>query len=162
MTGQAQGACLSGSSLDSANRSKVELWQLGPRVPGHDEWYDTKSKRCGRVRSRGCVLFRETIEQGRALLPTESDAITCTVSLACPLAHRTLIMRKLKGFGKSKYTARQRGRAQHARKALTYNPHRTLLATVAPTSSIPPRQVRYTGRVTVPVCGTSKERDHRS
>ncbi len=61
----------------------------------HDEWYDTSST--GGEFARTDAQFRNTIsdEEG-ADFPAEAGRYHLFVSLACPWAHRTLIMRKLK------------------------------------------------------------------
>ncbi|MEH6565368.1 MAG: glutathione S-transferase family protein [Halopseudomonas sp.] len=68
---------------------------MGRLVEGqwHDEWYDTKSN--GGAFKREDAGFREPVAQGSAH-PPESGRYHLYVSLACPWAHRTLIMRKLK------------------------------------------------------------------
>ncbi len=61
----------------------------------HDQWYDTSSTGGEFVRTD--AQFRNTIsnEEG-AEFPAEPNRFHLFVSLACPWAHRTLILRKLK------------------------------------------------------------------
>ena len=61
----------------------------------HDEWYDTSST--GGEFIRTDAQFRNTISnEAGADFPAEADRYHLFVSLACPWAHRTLILRKLK------------------------------------------------------------------
>jgi putative glutathione S-transferase len=61
----------------------------------HDQWYDTNSTGGEFVRTD--AQFRNTISNGAdADFPAEADRYHLFVSLACPWAHRTLILRKLK------------------------------------------------------------------
>ncbi|MBF0746573.1 glutathione S-transferase family protein [Gemella sp. 19428wG2_WT2a] len=60
-----------------------------------DKWYDTKSS--GGRFIRTVAQFRNTIEEGGKYEP-EKGRYHLYVSLACPWAHRTLIVRKLKGL----------------------------------------------------------------
>ena len=59
----------------------------------HDKWYDT-DKSCGRFQ-RQDSLFRNTIDEDGEF-KAESGRYHLYVSLACPWAHRALIMRELK------------------------------------------------------------------
>ncbi|GAA6129796.1 glutathione S-transferase family protein [Halopseudomonas sabulinigri] len=70
---------------------------MGRLVEGqwHDEWYDTESN--GGAFKREDAGFREGVGEG-SRYPAESGRYHLYVSLACPWAHRTLIMRKLKGL----------------------------------------------------------------
>ena len=61
----------------------------------HDKWYDT-DKSGGRF-ERQDSLFRNTIGEGSEF-EAESGRYHLYVSLACPWAHRTLIMRELKSL----------------------------------------------------------------
>lgn len=72
---------------------------MGLLVDGkwHDQWYDT-SKSGGRF-ERQDSLFRNSIGPGEPFLP-ESGRYHLYVSLACPWAHRTLIMRELKSLNR--------------------------------------------------------------
>lgn len=60
-----------------------------------DQWYDTKKS--GGKFVRQASQFTNMIEQGGEFEP-ESGRYHLYVSLACPWAHRTLILRKLKGL----------------------------------------------------------------
>ena len=62
-----------------------------------DQWYDTEST--GGKFEREDAAFRNWIEADPgARFPAEAGRYHLYVSLACPWAHRTLIMRKLKGL----------------------------------------------------------------
>jgi putative glutathione S-transferase len=62
-----------------------------------DQWYDTEST--GGKFEREDAAFRNRIEADPgARFPAEAGRYHLYVSLACPWAHRTLIMRKLKGL----------------------------------------------------------------
>lgn len=61
----------------------------------HDQWYDTKST--GGRFERPETVFRDWIEPGGRFAP-EKGRYHLYVSLACPWAHRALILRKLKGL----------------------------------------------------------------
>jgi putative glutathione S-transferase len=78
---------------------------MGLLVDGewHDGWYDTKASQGRFVRSES--QFRNWITpdgapgpSGRAGFRAEPDRYHLYVAFACPWAHRTLIMRKLKGL----------------------------------------------------------------
>ncbi|TVO33020.1 glutathione S-transferase family protein [Vibrio algivorus] len=72
---------------------------MGKLVEGvwHDVWYDTKSS--GGKFVREDAGFRDWIEnKPDAAFQPESGRYHLYVSLACPWAHRTLIMRELKGL----------------------------------------------------------------
>jgi len=70
---------------------------MGLLVEGEwvDKWYDTKSNGGKFVRSE--AGFRDWIEPGGKFSP-EPDRYLLYVCLACPWAHRALILRKLKGL----------------------------------------------------------------
>ena len=70
---------------------------MGLLVDGrwHDTWYDTKGNE-GKFK-RQASLFRNEISSNGEFAP-ESGRYHLYVSLACPWAHRTLIMRALKGL----------------------------------------------------------------
>lgn len=79
---------------------------MGQLIDGvwHDTWYDTKST--GGKFQRSASAFRNWLTADGAPGPTgtggfiaEKDRYHLYVSLACPWAHRTLIMRKLKRTG---------------------------------------------------------------
>ena len=63
----------------------------------HDQWYDTKTHKGEFVRNES--QFRDWITtDGSSDFPAEAGRYHLYVSLACPWAHRTLIMRTLKGL----------------------------------------------------------------
>jgi len=63
----------------------------------YDQWYDTKSNDGHFVRPD--PAFRDWVEpHPNARFPAEAGRYHLYVSLACPWAHRALIMRKLKGL----------------------------------------------------------------
>ncbi|WP_341706217.1 glutathione S-transferase family protein [Halopseudomonas sp.] len=70
---------------------------MGRLVDGQwvDQWYDTSST--GGAFKREDAGFRNWIEPGTRFTP-DSGRYHLYVSLACPWAHRTLIMRRLKGL----------------------------------------------------------------
>lgn len=70
---------------------------MGRLVEGtwYDEWYDTEASDGAFIRED--AGFRHSIEPGGRFRP-DSGRYHLYVSLACPWAHRTLIMRKLKGL----------------------------------------------------------------
>lgn len=80
--------------------------EMGLLVDGvwKDQWYDTDSS-AGRF-ERSAAAFRHWITpdgsagpSGEAGFPAEADRYHLYVSLDCPWAHRTLIVRALKGLG---------------------------------------------------------------
>lgn len=64
----------------------------------HDKWYDTKSN--GGEFVREDAGFRGVVEKGGQFTAQSGryHLYVLYVALACPWAHRTLIMRKLKGL----------------------------------------------------------------
>lgn len=81
---------------------------MGQLIDGvwHDVWYDTKST--GGKFQRSVSAFRHWLTADGAQGPSgnggfaaEKDRYHLYVSLACPWAHRTLILRKLKGWNRS-------------------------------------------------------------
>ena len=63
----------------------------------HDQWYDTNAHKGEFVRNES--QFRDWItNDGSSDFPAEAGRYHLYVSLACPWAHRTLIMRALKGL----------------------------------------------------------------
>lgn len=63
----------------------------------HDQWYDTKNTGGAFVRPE--TQFRNWVRaDGSSPFPPEAGRYHLFVSLACPWAHRTLILRKLKGL----------------------------------------------------------------
>ena len=72
---------------------------MGLLVDGQwqDKWYDTKST--GGKFERSAAQFRNWVEANPdAEFPAQSGRYHLYVSYACPWAHRTLIMRELKGL----------------------------------------------------------------
>src|ERR1700712_1780585 len=70
---------------------------MGLLVDGRwqDRWYESKNGRFERESSR----FRNQVTpDGQGGFPAEAGRYHLYVSLACPWAHRTLIMRRLKGL----------------------------------------------------------------
>jgi putative glutathione S-transferase len=62
-----------------------------------DEWYDTKSSKGEFIRTD--AQFRDAVScDANSTFPAEADRYHLFVSLACPWAHRTLILRELKGL----------------------------------------------------------------
>jgi glutathionyl-hydroquinone reductase len=62
----------------------------------HDQWYDTDST--GGRFERPTTVFRNWIGGDDSRFPAASGRYHLIVSLACPWAHRTLIVRALKGL----------------------------------------------------------------
>jgi putative glutathione S-transferase len=78
---------------------------MGQLIDGvwHDVWYDTKStggsfKRSESVFRNWLTADGEPGANGKGGFAAEKDRYHLYVSLACPWAHRTLIMRALKGL----------------------------------------------------------------
>ncbi|MBB3998162.1 glutathione S-transferase family protein [Aureimonas pseudogalii] len=78
---------------------------MGLLVDGkwQDQWYDTKSS--GGAFQRTTTSFRRWVTadgrsgpEGQEAVPAEARRYHLYVSLACPWAHRTLILRRLKGL----------------------------------------------------------------
>ena len=72
---------------------------MGQLIDGawSDEWYDTKSTGGRFVRKDSA--FRDHVRaDGSTRFAPEAGRYHLYVSLACPWAHRTLILRKLKGL----------------------------------------------------------------
>jgi glutathionyl-hydroquinone reductase len=87
-----------------AGRNKAKC-EMGMLVDGewHDVWYDTSST--GGRFERKASDFRNWVTPdgtpgptGAGGFPAERERYHLYVSLACPWAHRTLIMRRLKGL----------------------------------------------------------------
>ena len=72
---------------------------MGMLVDGvwHDVWYDTRKSGGRFVRADSAFRDRVTAD-GSSGFPAEPGRYHLYVSLACPWAHRTLILRKLKGL----------------------------------------------------------------
>jgi len=78
---------------------------MGQLIEGvwHDTWYDTKStggrfKRTEAVWRNWVTADGSAGPTGKAGFKAERDRYHLYVSLACPWAHRTLLMRQLKGL----------------------------------------------------------------
>ena len=141
---------------------------MGQLVDGvwQDTWYDTKSTG-GRFK-RSVSAFRNWLTADGAPGPSgeggfaaEKDRYHLYVSLACPWAHRTLIVRKLKGlepfisgFGGQPADAGKRldvrRVASRPRPAMTLYQHDFLYQLYLRADP------HYTGRVTVPVLWDKK------
>lgn len=125
----------------------------------HDQWYDTKKHGGEFVRESAQLRDWVTADgapgpDGQRAVPAETDRFHLYVSLACPWAHRTLIMRKLKGLENAIGVSwvsplmLDQGWTYHENEGASGDPingvdyHRQLYTLTDP---------RYTGRVTVPV-----------
>lgn len=127
---------------------------MGRLVEGiwHDEWYDTDST--GGEFVREDAGFRSTIEQGGRFAP-ESGRYHLYVSLACPWAHRTLIMRKLKGLeAHIEVTAVE---PHMLEQGWTYAPPEPLYGYTHHYQLYTRAKADYSGRVTVPVLWDTQE-----
>ncbi|XKH60906.1 glutathione S-transferase family protein [Halomonas sediminis] len=139
---------------------------MGRLVNGvwHDQWYDTKKHGGEFVREsaqlRDWVSDEARSEEGeRKVLPAEANRYHLYVSLACPWAHRTLIMRRLKGLDSLIDTSHvsplmlKHGWTYNTREGASGDPvnqvayHHQLYTMTDP---------HYTGRVTVPVLWDKK------
>jgi len=81
-------------AINNDGRATMGLLQNGKWV---DQWYDTKES--GGEFKRDTSKFRNWITaDGSSGFPAESGRYHLYVSLACPWAHRTLILRALKGL----------------------------------------------------------------
>ncbi|NYS60274.1 glutathione S-transferase family protein [Vreelandella salicampi] len=127
----------------------------------HDQWYDTKKH--GGEFVRESAQLRDWVgadaPDGVLSHPAEADRYHLYVSLACPWAHRILIMRKLKGLeslmgvshvsplmlGQGWTYDEDEGSSGDPVNGVTY--HRELYTLTDP---------HYTGRVTVPVLWDKK------
>ena len=127
---------------------------MGRLVKGtwHDEWYDTKST--GGEFVREDAGFRETIDKDGRFAP-ESGRYHLYVSLACPWAHRTLIMRKLKGL--EEHIDVSVVEPHMLDKGWTYNPPEPLYGYICHHQLYTHAKSDYTGRVTVPVLWDKQE-----
>ncbi|MHB0777658.1 glutathione S-transferase family protein [Halomonas sp. WWR20] len=131
-----------------------------------DQWYDTKTHGGEFVRESAKLRDWVTPDgrpaiQGQSALPAEADRYHLYVSLACPWAHRTLIMRKLKGLesligvSHTSPLMLDQGWTYHQAEGSSGDPlngidyHHQLYTLTDP---------RYTGRVTVPVLWDKQER----
>lgn len=131
-----------------------------------DQWYDTKTH--GGEFVRESAQLRDWVTRdgrpgpdGQPALPAEAERFHLYVSLACPWAHRTLIMRKLKGLDGLIGTSHvsplmlDQGWTYEESEGSSGDPvngaayHRELYTLTDP---------HYTGRVTVPVLWDKRER----
>lgn len=121
---------------------------MGRLVEGtwHDEWYDTKST--GGAFVREDAGFRNQVETGGRFAP-ESGRYHLYVSLACPWAHRTLIMRKLKGL--EPHIAVTVVHPHMLEEGWTYDPPEPLYGHSRHYELYTHAKADYTGRATVPV-----------
>lgn len=127
---------------------------MGRLIEGtwHDEWYDTKST--GGAFVREDAGFRNQIETGGRFAP-ESGRYRLYVSLACPWAHRTLIMRRLKGL--EDHIPVTVVEAPMLDKGWTYDPPEPLYGFTCHHQLYTRAKPDYTGRVTVPVLWDTRE-----
>lgn len=72
---------------------------MGKLIEGvwHDQWYDTKKSK-GRFQREDAGFRHHISNEANAPFPAESGRYHLYVSLACPWAHRALVMRELKGL----------------------------------------------------------------
>lgn len=127
---------------------------MGRLVNGiwHDEWYDTGAT--GGAFVREDAGYRRQIEEG-GRFPPESGRYHLYVSLACPWAHRTLILRKLKGL-----EAHIGVTAVHPHmldQGWVYDPAEPLYGFECHHQLYTLAKPDYTGRVTVPVLWDTQE-----
>ncbi len=127
---------------------------MGRLIEGtwHDEWYDTKST--GGAFVREDAGFRNRIETGGRFAP-ESGRYRLYVSLACPWAHRTLIMRRLKGL--ESHIPVTVVEAPMLEEGWTYDPPEPLYGFTRHYELYVKAKRDYTGRVTVPVLWDTRE-----
>tara|TARA_R110001599_G_scaffold183135_4_gene376290 strand:+ start:1055 stop:2005 length:951 start_codon:yes stop_codon:yes gene_type:complete len=121
---------------------------MGRLVEGHwhDEWYDTEST--GGAFKREDAGFREQVGEGMRH-PPESGRYHLYVSLACPWAHRTLIMRKLKGL--EQHIDVTVSHPHMLEGGWRYDPPEPLYGFAHHHQLYTRDKPNYTGRVTVPV-----------
>lgn len=127
---------------------------MGKLVQGiwHDEWYDTKST--GGAFVREDAGFRSQIEPGGRFTP-DSGRYHLYVSLACPWAHRTLIMRKLKGL--ESHIDVSVVHPHMLDQGWTYDPPEPLYGYTRHYQLYTHAKADYSGRVTVPVLWDKRE-----
>ncbi|WP_339843570.1 glutathione S-transferase family protein [uncultured Halopseudomonas sp.] len=127
---------------------------MGRLVEGiwHDEWYDTEST--GGKFVREDAGFRDWIEpQGR--FAPESGRYHLYVSMACPWAHRALIMRKLKEL--EEHIPVSVVHPHMLEKGWTYDPPEPLYGYECHHQLYTRARPDFTGRVTVPVLWDTRE-----
>lgn len=127
---------------------------MGRLVEGtwHDEWYDTKST--GGAFVREDAGFRNSVETGGRFEP-ESGRYHLYVSLACPWAHRTLIMRRLKGL--EPHIGVTWVEPPMLAEGWTFDPPEPLYGFTRHHQLYTRAKSDYTGRVTVPVLWDTRE-----
>lgn len=127
---------------------------MGKLVEGiwRDEWYDTDSTEGRFVRED--AGFRDGVEAGGRFAP-ESRRYHLYVSLACPWAHRTLIMRRLKGL--EAHIAVSVVHPHMLENGWTYAPAEPLYGFTCHHQLYTRARPDYTGRVTVPVLWDTRE-----
>lgn len=127
---------------------------MGRLVEGvwHDEWYDTEST--GGKFVREDAGFRDAIEQGGRFAP-ESGRYHLYVALACPWAHRTLIMRKLKGL--EEHISVSVVHPHMLENGWTYDSPEPLYGFRFHHQLYTKAKADYSGRVTVPVLWDTRE-----
>lgn len=127
---------------------------MGRLVEGiwHDEWYDTKSSDGRFVRED--AGFRHPIEKG-GQFPPESGRYHLYVSLACPWAHRTLILRRLKGL--ESHIGVTAVHPHMLNEGWVYDPAEPLYGYTRHHQLYTRTKADYTGRVTVPVLWDTRE-----
>lgn len=127
---------------------------MGRLVKGiwHDEWYDTGAT--GGAFVREDAGYRQQIEEG-GRFPPESGRYHLYVSLACPWAHRTLILRKLKGL--EAHIGVTAVHPHMLEQGWVYDPAEPLYGFECHHQLYTLAKSDYTGRVTVPVLWDKQE-----
>lgn len=128
---------------------------MGRLVEGvwHDEWYDTESSDGRFVRED--AGFRAQIEPGGRFAP-ESGRYHLYVSLACPWAHRTLILRRLKGL--EAHIGVTAVHPHMLEQGWEYDPAEPLYGFTRHYELYTQTKPDYSGRVTVPVLWDTREK----
>jgi putative glutathione S-transferase len=121
---------------------------MGKLVEGiwRDEWYDTDSTGGKFVREN--AGFRDWVEESGRFAP-ESGRYHLYVSMACPWAHRALVMRKLKSL--EEHIAVSVVQPHMLEHGWTYDPPEPLYGFARHHQLYTRAQPDFTGRVTVPV-----------
>ncbi|TVP91201.1 MAG: glutathione S-transferase family protein [Pseudomonadaceae bacterium] len=127
---------------------------MGRLVEGiwRDEWYDTDSNDGAFVRED--AGFRDQVEAGGRFTP-ESGRYHLYVSLACPWAHRTLILRTLKGL--EEHIAVTAVHPHMLDEGWVYDEPEPLYGFTRHHQLYTRAKQDYTGRVTVPVLWDKQE-----
>src|SRR5690554_2340979 len=128
---------------------------MGRLVNGiwHDEWYDTDSSDGRFVRED--AGFRDQVEAGGRFAP-ESGRHHLYVSLACPWAHRTLILRRLKGL--ESHIGVTAVHPHMLDQGWVYDPAELLYDFTRHYELYTLAKPDYSGRVTVPVLWDTREK----